>query len=241
MGKEDQRLETIRAALAPHGIYIRGVVGFDGDGPDMEDGRQARSIVLLGNIGGSIWQPFSDWRQSNPHVADPLDQWSMATIRPVAHKLGGAAWFPSEKPWKPFQQWAMRSEGLKPSPLGILVHPDYGLWHGYRGAIGFADSVIHPTVEIRPHPCDHCPDKPCLTTCPVGAIRPERFDVAACRTYLGGEGEGTCMQAGCQARNACPVGAEYRYPSGQLGFHMAALSPTPDVTLPLSPPADRVP
>ena len=30
----------------------------------------------------------------------------------------------------------MRAEGLKPSPLGVLVHPDFGLWHGYRGAIG---------------------------------------------------------------------------------------------------------
>ena len=24
------------------------------------------------------------------------------------------------------------------SPLGLLIHPDYGLWHGYRGALLFA-------------------------------------------------------------------------------------------------------
>ena len=43
MGKEDTRIETIRAALAPHGIFVRGVVGFDGDGPDLGDGRLARA------------------------------------------------------------------------------------------------------------------------------------------------------------------------------------------------------
>jgi len=118
----------------------------------------------------------------------------------------------------------MRAEGLKPSPLGILVHPDYGLWHGYRGAIGFLERIDHPAAERRLHPCDHCPGKPCLTTCPAGAITIDRFDVPACRTYLGGEGESTCMQAGCIARNACPVGAGHRYPNEQLRFHMDALS-----------------
>jgi ferredoxin len=224
MGKEDIRIETIRAALAPHGIFVRGIVSFNGDGPAMAEGWHARTIVLLGNVGGSIWQPFSEWRQRNRDVADPLDRWSVAMIRPVALSVGGTAWFPSERPWQPFQQWAMRAEGLRPSPTGILIHPDFGLWHGYRGAIGFGDALDHPPAEIRPHPCDHCPDKPCLTTCPVGAILPDRFDVASCRTYLGGEGRGTCSQTGCLARDACPVGVRYRYPPEQISFHMAALS-----------------
>lgn len=189
----------------------------------MGGGRRARTVVLLGNVGGSIWKPFSEWRRRNPDAADPLDAWSTAVIRPVAEALGGTAFFPSEKPWQPFQQWAMRAEGLRPSPLGILVHPDYGLWHGYRGAIGFAKPVAFVSEPARPHPCDHCPDKPCLSACPAGAVLPDRFDVPACRTYLAGEGEGTCMQVGCLARNACPVGAAYRYPAEQLRFHMDAL------------------
>jgi hypothetical protein len=223
MGNEDIRLEQIRAALSPHGIFLRGVLNFDGDGPEISAGR-AQTVILLGNIGGSIWPTFSAWRANHSHATDPLDTWSVAIIRPLAAALGGVAWFPSEKPWQPFQQWAMRSEGLRPSPLGVLVHPEYGLWHGYRGAIGFLERIEHPAAHVRPHPCDHCPDKPCLTTCPAGAVTTERFDVATCRTYLGGEGEGTCMQSGCIARNACPVGAEYRYPIEQLRFHMDALS-----------------
>ncbi|MDB5553790.1 MAG: hypothetical protein JWL86_3774 [Rhizobium sp.] len=223
MGKEQTKIEQIRAALSPHGIFLRGVVHFDGDGPEIPGGR-ARTVVLLGNIGGSIWPGFSTWRQENQDVSDPLDTWSVEVIRPVAEAMGGTAWFPSERPWQPFQQWAMRAEGLRASPLGVLIHPDYGLWHGYRGAIGFAEHIDFQASAMRPHPCDQCPDKPCLTTCPANAVAPDHFDVPACRTYLGGEGEGTCMWGGCVARNACPVGAEYRYPPEQLRFHMAALS-----------------
>lgn len=223
MGKDRDKIDMIRAALAPHGIFVRGTVPFEGDGPEMAGGR-ARSVVLLGNIGGSIWRPFAEWRQCHPDAADPLDAWSVAVIRPVAEAAGGTAWFPSERPWQPFQQWAMRAEGLRPSPLGILVHPDYGLWHGYRGAIGFIEAIDHPAVEARPHPCETCIDKPCLASCPAGAVTIDRFDVAACRTYLTGTGEETCMLSGCIARNSCPVGQAYRYPPEQLRFHMAALS-----------------
>lgn len=224
MGSEDTKIDTIRAALSPHGIFFRGAVHFEGDGPELADRRHARTVILLGNVGGSIWEAFSQWRHGNPDVADPLDAWSADVIRPVAETLGGTAFFPSEKPWQPFQQWAMRAEGLKPSPLGILVHPDYGLWHGYRGAIGFAEAMDLPAGYVGPHPCDLCPDKPCLGSCPAGAVAVNRFDVATCRGYLGGEGEGTCMQTGCLARDACPVGVGHRYSAAQLRFHMDALN-----------------
>ena len=223
MGNEDNRIEDIRAALAPHGIFLRGGLNFDGDGPEMKGGR-AQTVVLLGNVGASIWPAFSEWSAHHCDLPNPLDTWSVDVIRPLAEAAGGTAWFPSERPWQPFQRWAMQAEGLKPSPLGILVHPDFGLWHGYRAAIGFRERIHCPVAPLRPHPCDHCSDKPCLTACPASAVLADRFDVPGCRTYLGSEGEGTCMVSGCIARNACPVGAGYRYPVGQLRFHMEALS-----------------
>jgi hypothetical protein len=223
MGNQNSKIDKIRAALSPHGIFLRGVLNFDGDGPDLIGGR-AQTVVLLGNVGGSMWPAFSVWRARHANVAEPLDTWSAETIRPLAEAMDGTAWFPSERPWQPFQQWAMRAEGLRPSPLGILIHPDYGLWHGYRGAIGFLERVDHPVAVTRPHPCEQCPEKPCLTTCPVDAVMTDRFDVPACRTYLGREGEETCMSSGCIARNACPVGTAHRYPLEQLRFHMDALS-----------------
>jgi len=225
MGNDLDLIDKIRAGLAPHGIFFRGILHFDGDGPDLPEGGTASTVVLLGNIGGSIWSDFSAWRVAHADIEDPLDAWSMATIRPIAAVVGATAWFPSEKPWQPFQRWAMRAEGLKASPLGVLIHPQYGLWHGYRGAIGFADRLGEATAPSSDHPCDDCVAKPCLQPCPVAAVKPASFDVVACRSHLRSPvGQAGCMQEGCLARNACPVGAEYQYSREQLRFHMAALA-----------------
>lgn len=220
----------IEAALEPSGILIRGTVDFaSGEGPLLADGKPAASLVLLGNVGGSIWPAFSRWR-TRYNGPDPLDTWSKAIIRPLAKTLGGTAYFPSDPPWQPFQRWAMRAEGLKPSPLGILIHPEYGLWHGYRGAIGFPAVVgkFHggKVVAVGRHVCDACKAKPCLTTCPVSAIArdPADFAVSACRSHLATpSGQGGCLISGCLARSACPVGPEHRYSPEQLEFHMQAL------------------
>ena len=222
-------MKDLRAALGPHGLFLRGVVNFpDGEAaPALADGSPAAGVVLIGNIGGSLWPAFSRWRegQADRGGSDPLDTWSKAVIRPIAMQADAAVWFPSDPPWQPFQQWAMRAEGLKASPLGILIHPVYGLWHGYRGALGFA-GTIGEEPPAQPHPCDHCIEKPCLTICPAGAVHPDVFDVPACRSHLRTpQGQAGCLRSGCLARAACPVGADYRYGDAQLRFHMAALSP----------------
>ncbi|EUB96274.1 hypothetical protein PMI07_001876 [Rhizobium sp. CF080] len=216
-------LAAAAGALERHGILIRGVVNFgSGEGPLLSDGSVANSVVLLGNVGGSIWPAFTEWRKSYG-CPDPLDTWSKSLIRPLAEQLGATAYFPSDPPWQPFQQWAMRAEGLKPSPLGILIHPEFGLWHGYRGALGFP-FAIEMSSEEADHPCENCTEKPCLTACPVDAVSLSGFDIARCRAYLAGEaGRATCMVSGCAARYACPAGAQYRYPPEQLRFHMEAL------------------
>ncbi|WP_037082182.1 ferredoxin [Neorhizobium vignae] len=216
-------LDEIAARLEPHGILIRGVVNFgSGERPLLGDGMLARSVVLLGNVDGSIWPSFTEWRNGRDGP-DPLDTWSKTLIRPLAEQLGAAAYFPSDPPWQPFQQWAMKAEGLKSSPLGILIHPQFGLWHGYRGALGFPFAIESSPDEAE-HPCESCADKPCLSACPVNAVGLSGFDVARCAAYLASDaGKATCMISGCAARNSCPVGAQHRYPPGQLRFHMEAL------------------
>ncbi|MCJ8518028.1 hypothetical protein ABID21_001091 [Pseudorhizobium tarimense] len=217
-------LSEIAAVLEPQGIFVRGVVSFhDGNGPSLSYGSCARTVVLLGNIGGSIWRSFDHWRTSD-QGPDPLDTWSRVAIDRVAGALGATALYPSDQPWQPFQRWATQAEGLAPSPLGILIHPRFGLWHGYRGALAFAEDLGAAPVESTGHPCTHCIEKPCLATCPAGALAPTGFAVNPCRSYLDSDGgRATCMANGCAARNACPVGADFRYSAEQLRFHMAAL------------------
>ncbi|WP_275783261.1 ferredoxin [Pararhizobium gei] len=224
----DSVLNNLRAAFEPHGIFLRGVVTFGEDEPAplLANGRPALSVVLLGNVGRSIWPDFTRWQglPENRDRPDPLDNWSKAVIGPVAQAFGATAYFPSDPPWQPFQQWATQAEGLRASPLGILVHPHYGLWHGYRGALGFGDVLPANGSVAAPHPCDQCADRPCLSTCPASAVESDGFHVEACRQHLGtAQGRTGCMSSGCLARNACPVGADYRYGPEQLQFHMAAL------------------
>jgi ferredoxin len=241
---------SLEAGLAVYGLCLRGVLEFDDAGemhshatgsclqaPLCADDRPARLICLVGYHGDAIWPTFARWRTVNPGPRDPLDEWSKSVIAPLARDFGGVAVFPSDRPWQPFQKWAMAAEGLKPSPLGILIHPEFGLWHGYRGAILFGDAAVAAAAARLPrpdassadragrnsHPCSVCTDKPCLKACPVDAFTPSGLDVSACRQHLAAPGGRTgCLIEGCCARDACPVGQEHRYPEEQIRFHMKA-------------------
>lgn len=215
-------MDVLRAALAGHGLRIGGVLDLKEADP-LPAGlrRTARSIVLVSAAGTAMWPYFSAWRarqESEPD--DPLDTWSRVVIGAVAEACGCHGVFPSDKPYMPFQSWAMRATGLKPSPLGLLIHPDFGLWHAFRGAIVF-DHPLRPDMPDTDvsHPCDTCREKPCLSACPVNAVSASTFDFGSCRAHLKGDKAGTCMQSGCLARNACPVGAQYRYSPDQQAFH----------------------
>lgn len=224
-------LSSIAAALSGSGLIPRGALTLDAtEAPRLSSGAPACAVVLIGHGGGAFFPRFEAWQADHPGVADPLDSWSKAVISPVTAALGGEAAFPSDPPYLPFQRWAMAAEGLKASPLGILMHPEFGLWHGYRGAILFGeggfDAADFPSPVSGGHPCDTCVGKPCLSACPVSAFGPAGFDVAACRGHLGGEaGQAGCMTSGCVARAACPVGVGHRYGAAQIRFHMAAFAP----------------
>lgn len=215
-------LKAIETFLTPHGLIPRGAIHLDAS---EARALNANTLVLIGHAGSSIWPHFLEWQKSQPApLQNPLDTWSEKVITEVATSLNARAIFPSQKPYQPFQQWAMRAEGLKPSPLGILIHPTYGLWHAYRGAIVFADEILIQSDEKLSHPCDLCIGKPCLSTCPVGAFSAAGYDVETCRNYLASKAGESCMSQGCKARLACPVGAEFRYGDEQMRFHMNAFA-----------------
>ena len=102
------------------------------------------------------------------------------------------------------------------------MHPEYGLWHAYRGALLFDDEIpVQPPREAI-HLCDLCVGKPCLKACPVGAYSETGFDHQACLGHVRGLDGGACRSGGCLDRNACPYGSAYRYPADVQAFHMAA-------------------
>lgn len=206
--------DTLSSRLTACGLMVLGITAEAG-----------RTIALIGHAGASIWPHFLAWRKMQQEdLADPLDAWSKAVITPIAEQFGGKSVFPSDRPYLPFQQWAMQATGMRPSPLGILIHPVYGLWHAYRGAIIFEAETLIQEPQNLSHPCDLCVGKPCLSACPVNAFSGEGYDVAACRKHLVSGAAESCMGGGCLARRACPVGQEYTYGDDQMQFHMRAFA-----------------
>lgn len=211
----------LSVTLAAQGLATRG--GFH---PSPDDGipnagkdRPARTLVLVGNVGRDIWPHFSSYVDDS---RDSLDRWTRKVIEPIAARFGAHCVFPFDTPPMPFQRWAMRCEPVHASPLGILIHPDHGLWHAYRAALLFEDEIDLPTREDRPSPCDTCADRPCLSACPVDAFSDDGYDVPACAGYLDAPSGAECLAGGCRARDACPVAAGRQYPPDQIRFHMAA-------------------
>lgn len=218
-------IESIAAALARDGLILRGGFNF-ADGEQATPGLSgAKSVLLVGQAGAAPWPHFLRWRVIQPQaIANPLDTWSRQVIGAVAETFGARAVSPSDRPYAPFQQWAMRAEGLRPSPLGILMHPRYGLWHAYRGALLFEDEVAFSEPSDGVHLCDTCVDKPCLKSCPVDAYCADGFAYRSCLSHVRGAAGAPCRTGGCLDRNACPHGTDYRYPAEVQAFHMASFA-----------------
>lgn len=213
---------TVHDLVEAAGFQLRG--GFhpspEDDVPTAGNG-EANTLVLVGNAGPSMWRAFETAHHQNPELG--LDTWTRATLDPVARRLGaGIIYVFDGPPFHPFQQWARRAEDVHPSPVGSLIHPDYGLWHAYRAALVFDRELDLPARRNRPSPCDSCADRPCLSTCPVNAFTGTGYRLADCAAHLNTNPAGDCMTHACAARRACPVGREYIYPEAQRRFHMRA-------------------
>lgn len=220
------RRASIEAAIEATGLVARGWFAASGeDGlPALADGRAPTAVVLVGRLGRRGWSAFAGAPEARDRAPDPLDRWSRRVIDGLAADLGGLALYPfGGPPWWPFQRWAQRAEPLSPSPIGLLIHPEWGLWHAFRGAIAFADDVgeIEPPPAVT-SPCESCAGRPCLSTCPVDAFTPGRYDVARCATHIASPLGALCRTDGCRARDACPVGRGRRYGDDEIRFLMRA-------------------
>ena len=222
-------IDRLNDLFAETGLFVRA--GFhpvpEDDVPAMPDGTAAGTVVLIGNAGTDMWDAFGSTRDHaapDQDVRHPLDSWLRPRIEAVALAAGGHPVFPNGgPPFVPIQNWAARAEPVYRSPIGIMIHPDFGLWHVYRAALLFADRIELPPRDARPSPCDTCTRKPCLSVCPADAFLPDRFDAPACAAHVESAAGANCRERGCLARRACPVGRDFLYGREQQKFHTAAM------------------
>ena len=190
--------------------------------PEMLPGVPCATLVLVGNVGPEMWRRF----QASPErrlPVDPLNAFSRRVVGGLADKLQAKALYPfTGPPFLPFLKWAQKAEPVWPSPIGPLIHAEYGLWHAYRGALAFATVMELPPNAQAQRPCDTCSDRPCLNTCPVEAFSDSGYDVPRCIAHVDSPAGSDCLTGGCLARRACPIGREYAYPAAQAEFHTRA-------------------
>jgi hypothetical protein len=218
-------LTSLAGRVAVHGLQLRGAFHPEStDGvPGLPTGRIPGTLVLVGNVGSGLWAVFAQSAEAQDGAPHPLNRWTQRVLDRIAAEIDAVTLFPfGGPPYLPFQRWAMRAEPVAPSPLGILIHPDYGLWHAYRGALAFADRLTLPPRVERRRPCDSCADRPCLSACPVNAFTDRGYDVPACIRHIDGPAGRECMSGGCLARRACPVGTGFAHDAAQAAFHMLA-------------------
>ena len=213
-------LAAITEVAAPMGLAPGDACGVDvGDGAP----EGCAALVLLGLRGPAAWDVF----QASPEASDrdphPLDRWSARLGRSLAARFGAQALFPFEgPPYYPFLSWTGRAERAWPSPLGMYIHAERGLWLSVRAALALPTVPNDLSVADVSKPCDNCAEKPCKTACPVNAFGPEGYDVSACAAHLRSDAGADCRNQGCLARRACPVGRSFEPSPEQRAFHMCA-------------------
>jgi hypothetical protein len=194
-------------------------LGWFAPGPEDRVPGHARFLILIGNAGPEMFRRFA--KERDPQH-DLLDDWTRFAVGRLARDIDAQALYPFDKPALPFLTWARRARAGHVSPLGLNIHPVYGLWHAFRAALALPVVFDLPMPSPGPHPCETCLGRPCLTACPVHAFDGTSYDVAACARHIGSPKGEACMEGGCLARRACPVGTAFTYRPEQMAFHMRA-------------------
>jgi epoxyqueuosine reductase QueG len=184
-----------------------------------EDIPAVQFVILIGNTGLEMFRRFATSRDEQ---SASMDEWTKATVDPLAQNLGARAVYPFDIPHQPFLTWARQAGAGHVSPLGLNIHSQYGLWHAYRAALLFPVAFDLPRNSAGAHPCESCNDKPCLSACPVNAFDGESYDVSSCGQHILSDQGQPCMTGGCKARLACPIGQHFQYHPRQMQFHMRA-------------------
>ena len=173
-------------------------------------------LLLFGHGGTRFWQRLSELEIES---SNPVDERSVHVIAAWLGKFAKGSDHKILYPGistVPLQDLGRLSGWHHDSPLGLGIHPTYGLWFAYRGVV-LLDTAFSPTIALTdPSPCRSCEASPCITACPTEALSHDRFDVNKCVAYRL-EDESNCASK-CIARLACPLD-EYRYTEQQMTYH----------------------
>jgi len=211
---------------------------------------QGCHLLLIANVGSTFWTELKttqpNWNDNNEALNNPVDYFSAKLVGEILHIAeltnGAELLYPGKHP-APLIPLGELANWSTPSPLGLGLHARYGPWFAYRALVkttsplpnhdpttttiekaiknaGVIDNAaIHKNIYTATSPCISCESNACVSACPGNAVSVNAsFDISQCANYR--VKENTKCKDRCHARNACPVGAEYRYSDEQHAYHM---------------------
>ncbi len=219
----------ISPELADAGLSLQAAIALDDLDPTSRDAlrdagidrRQWATLVLFAQAGSRLWDRHvvaaTDLDNPFDETAEQLVADWMAREHPT-HRWHTV--YPGEA-LLPLGQLARRVGWGSTSPLGLTMHPVHGPWIAHRIAIVTSLPLQTNATEPPDHACDTCAGTPCVSACPVGAVRLDAMlDLEACGRHRLAPASACAHQ--CLARNACPTGAEDRYGPEQMQHHYGA-------------------
>jgi len=184
-----------------------------------------QSVIVFASGGTALWDAFvQDILQHPTHLTEcdhPLDAFVARTIQTVDPSP------PPNRRWVrcaadaetfvDFQQLSADANMGFESRMGLLIHPQYGLWIGLRAAYFTTTRLQVPSNLNKSHPCEPC-DAPCIRACPGEAFPNDEWDVHRCAAF---HVESDACHGICHARCACPIGTNHRHKPLQHHCHNA--------------------
>jgi len=178
-----------------------------------------RQLILIGHGGRRLWECV---KASGIRSADPIDDFTVRTIAQCfAAQLPDNRYqllYPSRHPIG-LQQLGALAGWHHASPFMVGIDAEWGSWSAYR-AVVLADTRFPVLAQVdrstlaSGHPCASCQTRACIAACPAGALSDGPFKLERCLAYRK-QPDSACRTT-CQARLACPLGAEHRYTDEQI-------------------------
>jgi len=182
-----------------------------------------QSVVVIGNGGRQMWTHFIEYLQADQRrfydSQHPLDDF-------IEHHIGlvdptpppSRRWIrcaATENTFIDFRSLARQAGLGLQSHMGLIIHPEYGLWISFRAAILTTEQLPLTEPVTNNSPCYDCP-KYCEKNCIGAAFVDTQFSINRCSKF---HKESYLCHKQCNSRAACPVGIQHQHSEVQQCFH----------------------
>lgn len=217
-----KRWESARSSLSSNGFNLTAALdpqALPGDLVEQLGDDRVTPVVLVAAGGRDLWRTMTN--ENSQTGAEPVDEFSIRRISAVLQRHLPGVSFEFAYPGTGSAPLIALGEYLgwsRPSPLGLGINPEFGLWFAYRALLRVHAALPHTLSTELAAPCDNCTSRDCVAACPVDAVsQVGKFSIDRCADFR--LRPASACQMTCLARLACPVGVQHQYTELQFSHH----------------------